>query len=142
LSFEYEAQYDNDEVQFAYCIPYEYTRMISLVEELKESKNVKVENLCYSLSGVPVPLLTITDPSDSVVPRLNRKIIIITARVHPGESNGSFIMEGFLRNLVSKKAKSQQLLTRVIFKIIPMLNPDGVIIGNFRTSFCGRDLNR
>ena len=23
-----------------------------------------------------------------------------------------------------------------------MLNPDGVIIGNFRTSFCGRDLNR
>jgi len=23
-----------------------------------------------------------------------------------------------------------------------MLNPDGVIMGNFRTSFCGRDLNR
>jgi murein tripeptide amidase MpaA len=23
-----------------------------------------------------------------------------------------------------------------------MLNPDGVILGNFRTSLCGRDLNR
>lgn len=23
-----------------------------------------------------------------------------------------------------------------------MLNPDGVVVGNFRTSLCGRDLNR
>ena len=23
-----------------------------------------------------------------------------------------------------------------------MINPDGVVIGNFRTSLCGRDLNR
>lgn len=30
----------------------------------------------------------------------------------------------------------------VIFKIIPMINPDGVIIGNTRTSFAGKDLNR
>jgi hypothetical protein len=66
--------------------------MIKFVEELKENKNVKVENLCYSLSGVPVPLLTIADPSDSVVPLLKRETIVITARVHPGESNGSIAL--------------------------------------------------
>lgn len=30
----------------------------------------------------------------------------------------------------------------MIFKIVPMLNPDGVVIGNFRSSLTGRDLNR
>ena len=51
-------------------------------------------------------------------------------------------MEGFLRYLVSDSKKAKELLTKVKFKIVPMLNPDGVIIGNFRTSMCGEDLNR
>lgn len=29
-----------------------------------------------------------------------------------------------------------------VFHIIPMVNPDGVLIGNFRTSLYGKDLNR
>lgn len=30
----------------------------------------------------------------------------------------------------------------MIFFIIPMMNPDGVVVGNYRTSLIGRDLNR
>ncbi len=30
----------------------------------------------------------------------------------------------------------------MLFKIIPMVNVDGVVIGNFRTGIGGRDLNR
>lgn len=31
---------------------------------------------------------------------------------------------------------------RFVFKIVPMLNPDGVIVGNYRCSLSGYDLNR
>jgi murein tripeptide amidase MpaA len=34
------------------------------------------------------------------------------------------------------------LRDKFVFKIIPMLNPDGVIIGNYRCSLSGLDLNR
>jgi len=35
-----------------------------------------------------------------------------------------------------------QLRKHFIFYVVPMLNPDGVIMGNHRTSFIGRDMNR
>ena len=42
--------------------------------------------------------------------------------------------------MVSKEA--QKLRDSLIFKIVPMINPDGVVSGNYRTSFIGKDLNR
>lgn len=37
---------------------------------------------------------------------------------------------------------AKMLRDNFIFKIIPMLNPDGVINGNYRCSLAGCDLNR
>jgi hypothetical protein len=34
------------------------------------------------------------------------------------------------------------LRDHIIFKIVPMLNPDGVVLGNYRSSLMGFDLNR
>ena len=46
----------------------------------------------------------------------------------------------FLLDPISKEAAI--LRDNFIFKIIPMLNPDGVINGNYRCSMAGCDLNR
>ena len=35
-----------------------------------------------------------------------------------------------------------ELRKRYIFKVVPMINVDGVIVGNYRTSLSGNDLNR
>lgn len=37
---------------------------------------------------------------------------------------------------------AKSLRSKFIFKIIPMINPDGVVFGNYRTSFLGKDMNR
>ena len=46
----------------------------------------------------------------------------------------------FLTDVDNQDAKL--LREKFIFKIIPMLNPDGVINGNYRCSLAGCDLNR
>lgn len=47
-----------------------------------------------------------------------------------------------MRFLLSKAPIARQLRKRAIFKIIPILNVDGVIAGNYRTSLAGLDINR
>lgn len=59
-------------------------------------------------------------------------------RQHPGETVGSFVLEGFINNLL----KDTKLLKTYEVILIPMVNPDGVIYGNFRTNLAGFDLNR
>lgn len=56
---------------------------------------------------------------------------VITARVHPGESNASWVMKGTLEFLVSSDPVAKLLRENFIFKIIPMLNPDGVVNGKY-----------
>lgn len=71
-----------------------------------------------------------------------KKYIIVCARVHPGETVASFIMEGFLNFITGSSQEAIDLRRNVVFKVIPMINPDGVIAGNYRSSLSGNDLNR
>jgi murein tripeptide amidase MpaA len=72
-----------------------------------------------------------------------KRYIIICSRVHPGETNASFIVQGFIKFITSpNNPDAIELRKRYIFKIVPVTNPDGVIIGNYRTGLSGSDLNR
>ena len=52
------------------------------------------------------------------------------------------MIEGFISWLCSNSKEALILRRYIIFKIVPMLNPDGVALGNFRTGLSGRDFNR
>lgn len=41
---------------------------------------------------------------------------------------------GLLKYLTSGSPKLKEFLERNIVKVVPMINPDGVLFGNFRTS--------
>jgi len=51
-------------------------------------------------------------------------------------------MQGFLNFITGPSEEAVNLRRKNIFKIIPMTNPDGVIVGNYRTGLEGNDLNR
>ena len=42
----------------------------------------------------------------------------------------------------SNNKEAEILRDHFVFKLIPMLNPDGVVNGNYRCSIAGCDLNR
>jgi murein tripeptide amidase MpaA len=52
------------------------------------------------------------------------------------------MMKGIIDFLVGSSIGARILRDNFIFKIIPMINPDGVILGNTRCSLLGYDLNR
>ena len=54
---------------------------------------IKQTKLCISLSGIDVPLIQVTEYNDTNIPYDKRNLIFCTSRVHPGESNSSWIME-------------------------------------------------
>ncbi|KAL3668215.1 hypothetical protein V7S43_007076 [Phytophthora oleae] len=134
---------------FAHCYPYTYTRlqrfMLSMQKDPERRTTFKRRVMCKTIAGNNCDLLTITDFSqddenDPIARR--RTAIVITARVHPGESNSSFVMHGILEFLTGNSLEARFLRHHFVFKVVPMLNPDGVIHGNYRCSLAGTDLNR
>jgi murein tripeptide amidase MpaA len=91
-----------------------------------------IRSLCRSLAGNSCDYLTITNKSKSSNLK-PKKAIVISARVHPGETVGSWMMKGVIDYLTDPDNEDAQMLRdNFVFKIIPMLNPDGVINGNYR----------
>ena len=71
------------------------------------------------------------------------KVIFLTARVHPGETPASFVLNGILDLLLNNNRPfGKKLLDTFVFKIIPCLNPDGCSRGYFRLDTKCQNLNR
>ena len=68
--------------------------------------------------------------------------IILSSRVHPGETVGSWMMKGTIDFLTGQSEEAKMIRDRYLIIVLPMLNPDGVVQGNYRTSLAGCDLNR
>ena len=72
----------------------------------------------------------------------NKKGVVLFGRQHPSETVGSWTIKGAMDFLLGDSDEANYLRDNFVFKIVPMINVDGVICGNTRTSLSGCDLNR
>ncbi|XP_067902003.1 cytosolic carboxypeptidase 2 isoform X4 [Heterodontus francisci] len=146
LTWTCQFPHRNDTCYFAHSYPYTYSDLqrylATIASDPIQSQYCKLRVLCRSLAGNMVHTLTITSPSRCQETGSAKKAVVVTARVHPGETNGSWVMTGFLDHILGSSDDARLLRDMFVFKVVPMLNPDGVITGNYRCSLTGRDLNR
>lgn len=58
-----------------------------------------------------------------------RTLLFLSARVHPGESNASHVIQGTLDALMAPTALGRALRASYVVKVVPMLNVEGVVNG-------------
>lgn len=143
FTFTHTFEYDDDVVYFAYSVPYTYSELVNYLDGISKLKLSYVSRnlLCRTLAGNKCEYLTITNRLTYEEDK-KKQGVVISSRIHPGESNASWMMKGVIDFLVSNDPQAITLRDKYVFKVIPMLNPDGVINGNYRCSLAGCDLNR
>ncbi len=123
-------------VYLARYYPYTYTKLLNYLDRHKHNPALKMESMGMSRQGFEIPALTITDRDH----RTKKGQVIIHARTHPGEVASSYMLEGALSFLLSPAKEARKIRKDLLIRVVPMLNVDGVVVGNNRVTPDGVNL--
>lgn len=126
-----------DTIWIAHQAPYTTVDLKSLLDDLKPQPNVMIENIGKTVDGRDIPMVTITNEA---VPLTDKKVVFLMGRQHSWESGTSYVVDEALRYLLSDEAAIYR--DQIVFKVIPMADPDGTDRGGVRFNKYGHDLNR
>ena len=167
ISFHHKFRTDK-ETFFAFCIPFSCTdneRLTTTVENhAKARQDIYFcrEILGYSKGGRKIEVLTISSKDGMLdgqeapmsYPCLDqgdrarafdksKKVFVVSSRVHPGETPATHVFNGILAFLLQRDdERAVKLREKYVFKLIPIVNPDGVSLGHYRSDSQGQNLNR
>ena len=135
-----------DTIYVAHCYPYTYSNLQEDLDEMEtdrlRAKHVRRNRaFCHTRAGNPMDMLTVTDFGTPAASG-QRPVVVISARVHPGETNASWMMRGIIAFLTGSSDEAKALRQSFEFRIFPMLNPDGVINGNYRCNLAVSCISR
>lgn len=121
LTWTLQFPYGSDTCYLAHCYPYTYSRLQHYLRRVSSNPTVashcKLRVLCRSLAGNAVFVLTVTSRGGSCTEGKAKKAVVVTARVHPGETTGSWMMEGFLDYLLGDSNDAKLLRDTFVFKV-------------------------
>lgn len=89
----------------------------------------------YSVEGRPIPVLEAgVDPA--------KPFLVLVAGQHPPESTGHFGFRRFCERILAEDSLAVQFRREFGVVVVPLVNPDGLSHGNWRTNLQGLDTNR
>ncbi|XP_061707572.1 cytosolic carboxypeptidase 6-like [Cydia pomonella] len=156
LSLAFGFDREEDVYHFTAAVPYSYSRLqkyLTLWEKRAQTFAAR-ECIAQTTQKRKVDLITIGElgvqdkemreesavKGNKGVPK--KRVVLILARTHGGEPPASFICQGILDYFLTSSEKALALRSNVAVQVVPMLNPDGVFLGNQRSDLLGADLNR
>ena len=137
-TFTFSQTFNQDSVWIAYAHPYPISRYEKFITSLAGKPFIELEKIASSTEERDIWLISITDPG---IPEDNKKTIFLMALQHAGEDAGGFFAEGMVHYLLSDSPGAKEVREQFIFKVVPMMNPDGIFHGVTRYNAQGEDLN-
>lgn len=119
-------------IRLAKYFPYGVARKDAFLQGLIGAPRVRsIATLGLSAQGRPIQRVQLTD---SAVPDAGKARIWIHSGIHPAETSSYFTVEGLIGWLLSGDPHAELLLDHTILDVVPMANPDGVALGNYRVN--------
>lgn len=135
--FSHDFEFEGERI--AFHVPYTWTMMQEKLAEWNGAPHLESETIGRSVQGRPIEFLRITDAS---VPEEEKIGVWVLGRQHSAETTSSFSVEAFIDFALSDHPDADALRRGAVLNIVPMVNPDGVVLGNYRQNARGVNLNR
>lgn len=104
---------------------YSYDSLLVDLNKWRLSEYVKIDSIGLSVQGRPLWQLTISSDPDNIS---GKRTIHIHARTHPQETEGFYVTREIIKILISGTELAQTARSNCVFYVIPMFNPDGVVL--------------
>lgn len=125
-SFSFKQHFESDIVWVALRYPYNYSRLKNYLSKIKNSRYVEIENIGDTGQGNSIPAVVVTDGNGRST---QKKGVLVYAREHGVEQDGSWVTEGMIDFLLSKDPVAERIRKSLVFIIVPMISPDSAISG-------------
>lgn len=118
-------------IRLAKYYPYTLGMFDRFRASLAGNSFVREETIGASVQGRGIVMHTLTD---TTMPDAGKQRVWVHAAVHPSETPASFTAEGLIGWLAGGSDEARTLLGHTIVNVVTMANPDGVALGNYRTT--------
>lgn len=103
--------------------------------DLGKHIDIALSTIGHSVRGRPIRLLRFGNPEAE-------SVLLVTGRQHPPETTGAQALMTFVDVLAADTELARAFRAETDILVVPLMNPDGVLAGNWRSNAHGIDINR